>query len=288
MKKTIAKWLLLTALIAGAVFLTVWSGQRASAAMCKGIEVVVKSDDQRLISSTKNGVYNEVLRFDSHLLKKRASAINTLALERHLATISNFETVHCMITAQGKLRITVTPMIPALRVFDGEKSYYVNKDGKWISANAEFFADVPVVRGSFSKEFPPTSLLPVVNYVHNDSDLSHLVAMYEAGDADNIILVPRITGHVINLGDTLNLPRKKRALMAFYRKVLPYKGWNTYDTISVKFLGQVVATRRDKSAAAHSAVADEEIDLEEAALIAHDNPHPAAEGEQAQNPSPTH
>ena len=27
---------------------------------------------------------------------------------------------------------------------------------------------------------------------------------------------------------------------------MPFKGWNYYDTISVKFRGQIVATRRDK------------------------------------------
>ncbi len=272
MKKTIAKWLLLIILIAGVVALTVWSGERAEAAMCKGIEVIVESDDPRLVNTTRNGVYNEVLRFDKHLLKKRTSAINTYALEQHLSSISNFETANCMITAQGKLRVTITPMIPVLRVFDGERSYYVNKDGKQISANAEFFADVPVVRGNFSREFSAHKILPVVNFVSHDSDLSHLVAMYEANDADNIILVPRITGHVVNFGDTLNLERKKRALLAFYRKVMPYRGWNTYDTISVKFRGQVVASRRDKSIQSHSDVEEEEIDLEEAALNAHEQP----------------
>ena len=35
--------------------------------------------------------------------------------------------------------------------------------------------------------------------------------------------------------------------MKMYHKVLPVKGWDYYDTISVKWGGQVVATRRLKS-----------------------------------------
>ncbi len=93
--------------------------------------------------------------------------------------------------------------------------------------------------------------------------------MFEAKDADDILLIPRVAGHVINFGDASGLERKRRALMAIYRNVMPYKGWEEYDTISVKFRGQVVATRRDKSAAAHSAVLTEEADLEEASLAAH-------------------
>ena len=36
-------------------------------------------------------------------------------------------------------------------------------------------------------------------------------------------------------------------LKLFYREVMPKRGWNTYDTISVKWNHQVVATRRTKA-----------------------------------------
>ena len=272
MIRTLVKWLILLALIASAVVLTVWAGQQADAALCKGVEVEVVGGDPRSVSTTQRGVYNEVLRFDSHLLRKRASSINTLALQTHLSRISNFESVHCMMTSKGNLRITVVPMIPELRVFDGDDSYYVNKDGKRIKADARFYADVPVARGHFTDRFPATSILPVVRFVRSDSALRNIVAMFEAHSPSDIMLIPRIAGHVVNFGDTLDLDRKRRALMAFYRKVMPYKGWETYDTVSVKFRGQIVASRRDKGLPQHSGVAEEEVDLEEAALAAHAAP----------------
>lgn len=266
MGKTIAKWLTLITLLTCAVVLTIWAGNRAQASMCKGIEVVVEGGDERTVARTQRGVYNEVLRFDSHLLNRRASSINTLALQQHLSRISNFESVNCLMTSKGKLRVIVVPMIPEIRVFDGDESYYINKDGKRIGANAEFFSDVPVVRGKFSKDFPPTAVLPVVRFVRNDSVLKHLVSMFEAEDADDILLIPRIAGHVVNFGDTLNLDRKRRALLTMYRKVMPYKGWENYDTISVKFRNQIVATRRDKGRLNVAEEELEEVDLEEATL----------------------
>jgi hypothetical protein len=51
-----------------------------------------------------------------------------------------------------------------------------------------------------------------------------------------------------------------------YSKVIPYKGWETYDTISVKFNGQIVATRRDKSNLINYEMPVEEEDPEEATL----------------------
>ena len=52
-----------------------------------------------------------------------------------------------------------------------------------------------------------------------------------------------------------------------YHKVMPYKGWDEYDTISVRFRGQIVATRRDKTLLNHGpATDDNEVDPEEATL----------------------
>ena len=93
---------------------------------------------------------------------------------------------------------------------------------------------------------PPQSVLPVVRFVQNDPLLSDIVAMYEVIDKDNILLIPRITGHVVNFGDTTRLAEKRRMLLSAYRNIIPYKGWDEYDTISVKFKGQIVASRRDK------------------------------------------
>ena len=51
--------------------------------------------------------------------------------------------------------------------------------------------------------------------------------------------------------------------MTMYRKVLPLKGWEYYDTISVKWAGQVVASRRIKSIPEPAVRFDQEGDVEE-------------------------
>ena len=63
----------------------------------------------------------------------------------------------------------------------------------------------------------------------------------------DIIIVPNIRGHVVNFGDTSRVADKFGRLTAFYRNVMPRRGWEMYDTVSVKWGGRVVATRRDKA-----------------------------------------
>ena len=266
MIKSILKWLILTSLMVYAAWAAIWARGEAKLHGCKDIVVNI-SYSATADTVTRSGVLDELSRYPETIIGRPIETINTLSIEKYLSQFSNFEEVNCVLTTNGILNVNVVPMIPALRVFDGDKSYYINKDGKEIRSKANFYVDVPVVAGKFSKTFRPVELLPVVRFVNSDSILNKLVGMIEAKDADNIILVPRIHGHVVNFGDTTRLREKRQALLTVYRKVMPYKGWEEYDTISVKFKGQVVATRRNKSVADHGADYSDDIDLEEATLI---------------------
>lgn len=265
MWKTLAKWLILTGLLAYAVFAAAWAYSESTAKRCAGIEVEIVGT-QCVDTLTAQGVVAELARYDHTLVGKPLQQINTGRMERFLNSMANFEDVQCVLTAQRKLRVCVTPMVPEMRVFDGNASYYINKDGKRINAKAAFFTDVPVAVGEFSKSFTPQELLPVARFIEHDPELRELITMIEARDRNNIMLIPRVNGHVINIGDTTDLLYKKRSIMMAYRHIMPYKGWETYDTICVKYHGQIVATRRDKSALFKQIPLTEETDAEEATL----------------------
>lgn len=261
----ILKWCILVALLAYTAGMAVWARREARLHVCTGIEI--KVDGASSIDSViRHGLTEELRKYPGKIVGMPLHRINTTEIEKYLSKDNNFESVNCLISPRGKLVVNIVPLIPVMRVFFGDNSYYINKDGKHVVSNAEFFSEVPVVSGNFNRKFKPQAVLPLVNYIHDDALLSELVSMVEAQDAENLILVPRIRGHVINFGDTARLDEKKRALALFYREVMPYKGWEEYDTISVKFRGQVVATRRDKTRLNHAETYEEEIDLEEATL----------------------
>lgn len=267
MWKPILKWSMLVLLLGYVVAMFVWARVQAYNHTCKGIEVVIEGDN-RVSSVTPKGVIDVLSGYKEPIVGRPIHTINTYDIARYLRGINSFETVDCMITSLSKLRVTITPMLPAIRVFDGDKSYYVNKDGKTIAAVPGFHVDVPVVSGSFGKKLRPEIVLPLVRYMQNDSLLSGLVSMIYVKDAHNIILVPRYTGHVINFGDTSRIDEKRRALATAYKTILPYRGWNTYDTISVKYKGQIVATRRDKTPLHPEMEIDETDEMEEVSSLA--------------------
>ncbi len=177
----------------------------------------------------------------------RVGELSLDSIEAILRACDKIERVNVCRLANAKLRIDVEPMVPVARVFDEGTSYYINAGGKRISADPRYHIDVPVVVGHFTDERPATRLLPLLEHIAADPRLDALVSTVRQERDGDIIIVPTIRGHVVNFGDTAAAADKFERLLTFYRRVMPVRGWETYDTVAVKWRRQVVATRRDKA-----------------------------------------
>lgn len=175
------------------------------------------------------------------------SSVDIADLERRLMKMSVIERANVAPLNDGSLQISVSPMTPVARIFTTSgKSYYINATGKNVPADSRYHVDVPVVV-SDNANFDPTELLPMLSYIAADPTLNALVSTVTVSKRGDVMIVPVIRGQIINFGHPTDFADKFARLKTFYTKVIPVKGWNTYDTISVKWAAQVVATRRDKS-----------------------------------------
>ncbi len=236
----------LAGLLAGGIL---WARWRANADLCSDVVVEIMNRESSTFV-TPDSIKSELKRLNINLVGRKMSDINTHELESKLSESAYFDKVEC-IKGQGAkgqvIQIRAKQIVPVMRVFDGGTSYYVSRTGKRMVAINRYHADVPVVQGHFYKTFTPLKMLPLIDYVERDSLLKSLVSMYTFRDSNNVMIVPTISGHIVNLGDVNNYENKFKKLLLFYRKVMPEKGWMTYDTISVKWNYQVVATKRTKA-----------------------------------------
>ena len=234
------------ALLAYMVVMLCITGRKSDMRVCEGVEITV-NDTARLHFVTPREVAHDLMPLIGNAKGKLLSSINLDSIERRLRGIDKVETAYVTVGTDGVIHIVVNPMEPVARVFGSQGSYYINKDGKRISATARYFVDVPVIQGDFvDSVFSAGDLLPLVDYIHNDSLWSQFVTMIKVDSPDDIILVPGIRGQVINFGSCGDFKSKFGRLYRMYTEVLPERGWDFYDTLSVKWRGQVVATRRQK------------------------------------------
>ncbi len=244
-------------LIAYICFALPLAAKMAKADNIRGIEVHL-SDPQSRFVNVRDVIAETGIDPDT-VSRCLRSTFNLQALENKLLASDNLQDANVTLRANGKLHIDVTPMVPVARVFDpAEPSYYINATGKRIRAQLRYHIDVPVVVGRFDSIHPAKRLLPLLDYIANNPEAGAMVATVTQEKDGNIIFVPTIVGHVINFGDTSMVEDKFRRLTSFYRHIAPTNGWETYDTIAVKWRGQVVATRRNKAIAPVTLPTEEE------------------------------
>ena len=225
-----------------------WARSKSLGELCTAVDVeVINADSTSFV--TPQGVLNDLKGQGISVVGKRMGEIDASDIEEALRQSPYLENADCIKCQDGRMLIRVSQLVPVLRVFDGDESYYVNRAGKHMAVTSFYHCDVPVVRGHFTRKFPATRLLPLIDYVERDSLLHSLITMYQVRDTNNIILIPNLSGHVINIGNADGFDNKFAKLKLFYNEVMPKRGWNTYDTISVKWNHQIVATRRVKAVA---------------------------------------
>ena len=247
-KKSVFMCVLTIIMVAYYGFAMTVTSRMAATDTLTGLDVTLSDPDSRFVSVPdvviETGVDPDTL---TACLRRN---FDLRALEERLNASDKLQSANVTLHSNVRVHVDVTPMVPVARVFEpGKPSYYINATGKRISAELRYHIDVPVLVGRFDSVHPARRLLPLLDYIASHPKAGAMVATVTQEADGNIIIVPNIVGHVVNFGDTSRVSEKFALLREFYRKVAPVKGWNTYDTIAVKWRGQVVATRRNKAVA---------------------------------------
>lgn len=263
MIKTVLKILLLIVLLAYAVVALCWARSRAQAMVCSGISVLV-TDSASTNFVTAAEVKRDLGTLFSDAPGKRLTSLDTHAIVQRLDSIDKIEDATAIIYTDGSVEINVNPMRPVARIFsDSQPSFYINRQGKRILATARYHVNVPVISLNGPESPTPQQMLPLVAFLNEHPRWDSLVTHIKASSPNDIILVPMIHGHVLNIGSLNNLQSKFDRIEMAYRQIFPIKGWDFYDTVSVKWNGQIVATRRTKKLTPVINPADYEAEREE-------------------------
>lgn len=246
--KRIGTWVALAALVAYLAVVIPAAARAHNDELCAGLRVTV-IDSLQTGYVTPVGIARELGSLANTAEGSLLNDISTKDIKHLLEKLDKIEDVNVVRTSDRYIAITVRPLAPVARVFDGDDSYYINKDGKRITADARYRMDVPVIAGHFPPRdtlMNPAKLLPLLSRLANDPLWGKMVTMVVVDNKRDVLLVPAVKGHIINLGNVSDLDSKFDRLERMYHKVIPVRGWDFYDTISVKWRGQVVATRRVK------------------------------------------
>ena len=157
------------------------------------------------------------------------------------------------VSVSGKVVVRADQRRPVARLIYGGRAFYIDRDGAVMPMSDIGDCDVLVAGGDFVEPFRADSLngqtaalLKLANYLDSERRYRGMIdQIYVERDGD-MMMVPKLGGHVVELGEVERLDEKFANLWLFYLKGMPRAGWNTYSRISLKYEGQVVCTKETK------------------------------------------
>lgn len=218
--------------------------------LCTDIQVVIDEDDP--ISIDKERLIRMIKSADGKILSKTLDEINSEVLEDEIGknpAIYSADAYKLIVNDttgafKGVLVVKVKHRVPVMRVISSSDSYFLDKYGVRIPVSSSYSTNVLVTTGSVSEKFAVEKLLPFILYVE-DNDFWHAqIEQVHVEENGNILLVPLVGGHIIELGDVDDYREKLNVMREFYKQVLVKNNWDKYEKISLKYNNQVVAKRR--------------------------------------------
>jgi cell division protein FtsQ len=239
---------------AGLVWVLITAFQYKKDINISGLEVVVMNPENRVHLIEKAQFTQFVLEsLDDSIQHYSLSELPLRFLFNQLNEHPYVKSAKVFVTRDGLLKIECTPRYPLARVVPARgESYFVDSYGKIMPLSKGYRPKLPVVRGR----------VPQLN-TEAESDLEDLTRVGEFFALVNkspflevfidqlvvtalmeYIVLPVMGTEKIELGEWERMEEKLWDLEDFYTEVIAQIGWGKYEKISLKYDGQVVATRK--------------------------------------------
>lgn len=194
-----------------------------------------------------------VTAFGADLENSDLGSLEVERMERVLEGDPFVKNADVYIDQNNQLHINIEQREPLVRVLDNNgNNYYLDAAGKKMPPSKNFAARVIVATGNISPYTPEfrekrkSSLKDLYNITQTllaDEFLKSFIQQIHVNNAGEFILVPLIGNQKIILGSAKKLEDKLNRLKIFYKEGMPYEGWRKYETINLKYSGQVVCKR---------------------------------------------
>lgn len=216
----------------------------------RGLEADIRYGSTPVLVSGQTVVDSVVAALPT-LMQQQVKAVDCEAVAEAARRVPFLTNVSASVSVSGRVVVRADQRRPIARLFHGDRERYLDREGAVFPVSRVGNCNVLVAGGDFTAPLLPdsldaqlTALWQVASYLDSESRYSKLIDQIFVERDGDIMMVPKVGDHVVELGDANDLDGKFANLVAFYRKGMPRAGWDTYSKISLKFKGQVVCTKK--------------------------------------------
>lgn len=213
--------------------------------LADGQNDLIKEKDVRLIVNRS---------LDEKVENKRREDLDVERIEQVLEQDPFIENAESFVDAAGNLNLKIFQREPILRIIDNNNlNYYLDKNGIKMPLSKYFSARVPIVTGAvppyvsdflLRKKYALKEVFNLVNILNADAFFAPMVQQIVVDAAGEFTIIPILGDQKIRIGTLDDIEEKLERLKTFYKEAMPYEGWKKYNSISVKYKGQIVCKKK--------------------------------------------
>ncbi len=217
---------------------------------CSDVKVeITDSIQERFVRSSD--ISQWVRRNYQGIFGQPISSVNLRRIEDGLRKIHSVEDVAVYtnvydngVKSFGALVIKIKQREPVFRFVGSGQAFYMDKLGKVIEWTPRYTPRVLIVGGAVSPDFARKKLLPLINYINQDTFLSAQIDQIYVNGVGELSMVPRVGEQIILFGEPEDYQIKFRNLKALYTEGFKNGGWSIYKSINLEFRNQIVCTKK--------------------------------------------
>ena len=194
-----------------------------------------------------DSVIREVInKDDKDILKQTLSEVDVKKIEEKVSKSPYVDSVQVSKDINGHLRLDIKANKAVARISAPRNEFYLTEKGTKMPLSKLSSANVILVSGDV-KPNEYEELSKFVQALKADDLLkNHIIAVQKVGQRSYNLIV-NTGNYYIELGTLNNFEQKLHNLKLFYNQYIDYIGTGDYEKLTLKFVNQVVATKRIKN-----------------------------------------
>lgn len=239
-------------LVIGLVFLSSVSRKKHSLSQDVVVEIEPLESGAALIAD-KN--VRTVLRkgFTKNLTHEPISSLDFERMETVLESDPFVLRANAYLDIHNKIHVKIEQREPVLRILStGKENYYLDPLGFKVPISPNYTARVLVATGNIppyrpdfldEKNHTLTKLMHLRYELEQDERLKDFIQQIHVDKKGEFWLVPLLGKQEIRLGTLADLQDKFERIKLFFEEAMPHEGWDKFNTVDVRFKGQVVGVK---------------------------------------------
>ncbi len=248
----------------GLVLIVLFASKENNNAVAKKPDISIHVEGENAFL-TESELLNRLILKRLYQKNMKVNFVNAKKIEAAIIKMEEVKNVRVYKNIGNSWNIDVELRNPIARIFTlSQQAYYLDDEGFTMGRSSLHTAHVLVFSGFITENMEKSSVKEIINndslksirklddiyrisnYVCRDSLMNALIGQVYLEKNGDFILIPLVGKQTILFGSANSdevVADKFNRLKVFYKEGMPHEGWEKYNTIIVKYEGQIVCRK---------------------------------------------